>query len=364
MTDLLTDTMHERAENLDRPLIDFDAVMRAGDRRRKRRGTLAVAGAAAVCAIVALGAVRVAGTSDGAEAPRYANQGAFAERKVTYATGSTIHYGDQRIDVGHDEIRFFVQTDHGFVVVNEGGPVYLADGSTVERIGSDAALGEVHADENGPYVAWLDVSSREFVVYDTALMTEVLRVDAAGSGSQRLVAVDGDSVYVTVDSTLQRIDIPSGQMERLGHVAEPSKLADVEDGRILRRFAASNRDDYMTGDTGISEDLRALNPLTVDAVDLSPDARYATDLRRILDTRTHEDISLDTSAYDIHVVVRWLDDDTAMVLAMRQVDLSKGWNILTCKIPSGECTVEVGSDAIDDFEIPGILDIKEGNPGA
>lgn len=372
MTELLTDTMRERADGIDRPLVDFDAVMRAGDRRRKRRGTLVVVGAAAVCAIVGFGAVQVAGTSGGAEAPGYANAGAFTERKVTYATGSTIHYGNEQIDVGDEDVRAFVQTDDGFVFADENGIVYLADGSTVDEIGSGVAGGRyLRADDSGSYAAWIDSAgdgAPEFVVYDTATMTEVVRTSEgnhAGMGTLAddrpafIFAVDGNDAYVRNANGLARIEIPSGNSVLLRPGVDSGfAIPDVEEGWILRRLNTGYaHDGSVPPGTVMSRDPKADEPLIVAyARDLSPDARYVStdfdDSERIFDTKTHEEVVLDTAAYDFQAVSRWLDNDTVAVMALQKPYSDPTVSLLTCEIPSGSCQVAVADIDYAGLQLP------------
>ncbi|MDN5851961.1 MAG: hypothetical protein L0K86_03780 [Actinomycetia bacterium] len=368
MNDLLSDTMRNRAEGVGRPLVDLDAVMKSGERRRKRRGALVVAGAAAVCAIVGVGAVQVAGTSDGAEAPGYAGKSSFVERKPTYATGSTIHYGNQQIDVD-TKIHAFIQTDDGFVLGDPRGAVLFADGESVQEIGDSRKESPLVADESGSYAAWVDNTNDgppEFVVYDTSTLTEVVRTsegnrpgkDAVVGGHPRVIAVDGDRVYVRNARGLARIDIPSGHSELLRPgVDEDAEIVDVEDGLRLRRIFTGNPDLGESEPPGVIVRGQSGESLVVaGGRDLSPGAHYvtsdATDSEQIYDTRTGDEVVLDTEEYGFQFVTRWIDADTAVVGVLKDPDAANPEiSMLTCELPSGECEV-AADDLPSNIKLP------------
>lgn len=358
MTELLRDTMSERAGQLDRPRTNLDDVMAAGERRQRRRGAVGVAGAAAVCAVIVVAAVQGTGSSDDAEDPGYANVGDFSDRKVAYAIGSTIHYGDDQLDVGVD-VDTFVQTDAGFVFTDTDGTAYRADGTSVRQI--QHGVGELRADESGTYVAWIDerADPHEFVAYDSESMTELARVPSRGRPSgMQVIAVDGRDLYVVDRHALHRVDMVSGRSERLrGGIAEPYVFTDVEDGRILRQINASyDRDDGIPPGTVMSRDPRADEPLVAaDARDLSPGARYVStdfdDSERIFATRSGAEVELDTAGYDFQALIRWLDADTSMIMTLNKPYSDPEVSLLTCEVPSGRC--ETRADGLDsDLRLP------------
>jgi hypothetical protein len=152
---------------------------------RRRR---AVAGVGAVAAVAAL-AVAVPAVVDGmrddgappvATRPTPSQGGGFETRTTTYAIGSSIYYGEQAIDVSPYDVRAFVQTDDGFVVAATDGTVVLADGETVDEIGTATArrgYAALAADDHGGYVTWVEDrgAGSDFVVYDTAARDEAAR---------------------------------------------------------------------------------------------------------------------------------------------------------------------------------------------
>ena len=358
MTDLLTDTMRQRADAIDRPMVDIDAVMKAGDRRRRRRSTLAAAGAAAVCAIVAVGAVQVVGTSDGAQAPGYADGATFVDRKATYATGSTIHYGDEKIDVG-EEIRSFVQTDDGFVLADPTGQVLFTNGESARPIGKADEEGRIAADESGSYVAWVDTSDdgpAEFVVYNTSTSKEIVRTSEGNrpgngtpvGGVPNVIALDGEHAYVRNAKGFARIQIPSGHSELLRRGAgNDSEITAVENGQRLRRVLIGNPDDGEADSPWpVMRRFGQIDGLLVVAGgrDLSPDAHYVTsdanDSEQLFDTQTGDEVELDTSEYGFQAVSQWIDNDTVSLGVLEDPDAADpDVSMLTCEVPSGACDV-------------------------
>lgn len=379
MNDLLQETMRERAEGVEPPRVQIDSLMAAGERRRKRRGAATAGAVAVACAATVFGIVQLGGTTDDGGAPGYSvgGSGGFEQRRVTYSTGSTIHYGPQTIDVGEHDLQSFVQTDDGFVFADKDGTVYLADGSSVRELGSGDADGRyLKADDKGSYVSWVDSSGDlpEFVVYDTARMKEVVRTSEGnrpGMGTLpdehdpvTVFALDGEGLYVRDGEGLARIDIPSGDSKLLrAGVDDGFEIPDVENGRILRDVQPQDdgNEALEPGEippgTVISRDPKAEKPLTVDSArDLSPDARYVStdynDSEQIVDTRTNDSVELDTSRYDFQAVTQWIDDDTIAVMT-----LSKPWSdpavsMLACELPSGRCSVSADDIDYSDLQLP------------
>lgn len=354
MTRLLHDTMTERAERLERPRMNLDVVMASGERRRKRRAAGGTAGVAAACAVLAIGAVAVTGDADDAQAPGYAGAAGFEERKATYATGSTIHYGDDAIDVSRT-IHSFVQTDDGFVVSDPEGTVYLADGSSVSEIGSDAVnRGTLKADDSGSYVAWTERSGKrsEFVTYDTETKADVARAPVhGGAGASEVLAVDADGTYVADARGLVRVDLVTGRAEVLRSDFGDTEVREVADGLILRDLnrGHSPGPGVPLGSV-LSRDPYADRPRTVASPrDLSPMATYvATDYRdseRIVDTGSNELIPLETeSSHEFQSVSQWVDDDTVMVMTLDGLDGDLTMALSRCELPSGTC-----EQAVDDL---------------
>lgn len=367
----LKDAMDEQAWRAAQAPVDLGPVIAAGNRRRRVRGLAGAGVAGVVAAAVVFGGVQIAGTSDGAESAPYATPGEVTARAATYASGSTIHYGDEEIETGK-QIGALVQTGDGFVFMGAGGKVWFADGRAQRKIGENDggksnSPSRLVADESGSYVAWADASAQEYVVYDTASRAVALRVPSLpdAGGGPYVYAIDGANIYVLDRRGLSRIDIQSGEAEVLNDdIRYRTEVRDVEDGLILRQGNFAAVDGKSEGGeiplaAVLSRDPMADGPLTAaGALELSPDGRFVTtdfnDSEQIVDTRTNEEVVLDTSQYGFQGLIRWLDDDTVALGVIENPDLPDSeleMSLLSCGIPSGECTV-VADDLPPDVTFP------------
>lgn len=356
----LRDAMDEQAWRAAQAPVDLGPVIAAGNRRRRVRGLAGAGVVGVVAAAVVFGGVQIVGTSDDAASARYANPSDVTARAATYASGSTIHYGEEEIDVGM-RIRTFVQTDDGFVFTGPSGAVWFtSDGEgLLDHLGQSRGRAFLTVDDSGSYVAWVDGDPNEFVVYDTQSLESAARVPTkpGPGGGPYVYAIDGTSMYVLDSRGLSRIDIPTGKIDVLrDDIRSRNEIRDVEDGWILRDRNSGGLSGSLPLDTVMSRDPLADEPLTVaDARDLSLDGRYVTtdvnDSEQIVDTRTNEEVVLDTSEYDFQSVSRWLDDDTVAVMTLKKPFSDPDISLLTCEVPSGECAV-AAEDLPSNLQLP------------
>ena len=233
----------DRAGTVPAPLLDLGALVAVGESRVRRRRRLAVAAVTAVVvAVVGAAALASPGSREAAPPVGPNNRShvpdstdpdvvetAPTSRPLTYAVGTTIHWGDRTVDVAEQapgrsirrlSLEYLDVTDDGVVfitglppVVDQGevgvpvGPatVWFTDGSEPVRIGTtwgSAVRGFGMASSvEGSTLAWTDpgTTSRpaRLVVYDTERMTEVARL-----GDGRAVPVTpvyDDVVYWSPD---------------------------------------------------------------------------------------------------------------------------------------------------------------------
>jgi hypothetical protein len=103
---------------------------------------------------------------------------------LTYADGTTIHYGDQAVTASDLVVELDV-TDDGVVVRTDDGGIWFTDGADLDQIGALGDPGQAYDAEEHPYgttwgfvvsantgsrVAWLEFpqpGQPELVVYDT-----------------------------------------------------------------------------------------------------------------------------------------------------------------------------------------------------
>ena len=112
-------------------------------------------------------------------------------RPLTYADGSTIHYGDRTVDAAGPVVELDV-TDDGVGFRTDDGQIWFTDGSTIDRLGALGETGSGYRDpwpltshpswmlspNTGSRLVWFEFPAPgrpEVVVYDTGSGTEVAR---------------------------------------------------------------------------------------------------------------------------------------------------------------------------------------------
>jgi hypothetical protein len=165
-------------------------VLRETARRRAHRARVAtsVAVAATVVAVMAT-TVYVERGDDRRVEP--APPPAPSSRPLTYADGSTIHYGQQTVEADGPVAELDV-TDYGVGFRTDDGGIWFTDGSTTSRLGALGETGPGYADtwpltshpgwmlsaNSGPRLVWFEFPTPgrpEVVVYDTGTRQEVAR---------------------------------------------------------------------------------------------------------------------------------------------------------------------------------------------
>ncbi len=365
MTETLKDLMTERADAAAPPHVDLDAIVRAGDSRVRRRRVVLGAGMAAVAASVALGVPAVL-HSNAPDQTRTLQPAApdFAERRITYAVGSTIHYGDQVIDVSPGAVKTFVQTDDGFVFTDAYGAIFFTSGAEVEQIGDSGqpSARQLTADDSGSYVGWVDKSAlpvSEFVVYDTSSRSEVVRTSEGNKPAQEqagqsevpmIEAIDGSYAYWHSSEGFTAWNLTSGT----GRVLP----IDVGYHWIWLQDVAAGQLAVLSDDgqqVVVSADPVATAPAFPAhhawAANLSPNAErlytrsYAEpDEMKVFDVQTGAEQTPNHPGYPFIALSQWLDDDRFVAMGAKNSDAlgpTDQLDLLTCSISAGECTVAV-----------------------
>lgn len=265
----------DRAAAVPAPRLDVAALVAAGESRIRRRRLAAVSAVTAVVLLVVGGAVLAAPDTRDAQAPPAGpdEHGDVVKthpaRRLTYAVGSVIHWGDRTIDVrqytnrspGWGKIVDYVDaSDDGAVFVvgqplveDEAGwglpygpaAVWFTDGSTPVRIGTTygsrvRGFG-IAPTAAGSTLAWIDPGSETqpgaVVIYDTGRMKELARLGHAqpgqswpwSSGSVPLAVYD-DVVYWSPDGRACEPYVPSGAAYGCKPTARVMRF-DTADGR-------------------------------------------------------------------------------------------------------------------------------------
>jgi hypothetical protein len=357
MTDLLNDIFTEQADAVGEPNIDLTAVMRTGTQRRKRRRlAAAVSVVAATAVVVAGGTVAVKVSAGGSDAPisstatNRANTAAspYAERRPTWALGSTIHYG---ADVLQTKIKIasFVQTDAGFIVTGTDGFVYRVAGKDSQRIGGGNTSKLLAADDIGSIVGWVDfrTPAPEFVLYDAAAGHEIGRTaignrrgDAKKADPVRVAAIDGGVAYLAASDGLHRWTIVTGTDPLIKPGAATTLLHAAGNGQIVwERPAAEAGNDLAVG-----PDINAANPKHFVGwnASLSPSAHYLmtdqADVARLFDVQSGRQLNLKYPGYSLIVPTQWAGDETFFAVGFGE-DESAPLDLLSCSTKALTCKV-------------------------
>ncbi|WP_328999989.1 hypothetical protein OHA18_36820 [Kribbella sp. NBC_00709] len=239
MTDLLRDTLAERADGAEPPPLDLDAIVATGNRQISRRRALTVLGGAVATAAVTVGGATLIRPRE--PRPQPARPAPFTERRAaTFALGNTIHYGADVIPVAPNRINAFVQTDAGFVFLDAGNNIHIADRAGVRGLGKGAW--SLTADHSGSLVAWSEGFNDHYesVVYDVAAGRELVRTPvgnkippgASLAYGPEIVAIDGTTAYFGTLDGLYRWDIPTNKGELIADVS-PIAVRTVVAGQLV-----------------------------------------------------------------------------------------------------------------------------------
>lgn len=307
----------------------------------------------------------------------------LVHRRLTYAVGSTIHWGDRRIDVGQQANRwphwgklvdFVDATDDGAVFVIGQPPfgnwragevtipigpaaVWFTDGSTPVRIGTtigDRPRGfEIAPTTEGSILAWADPGSKtqpgQIVVYDTARMSEVARF---GNADAEPLAVYPDVVYWSPAGT-DCDAYPSGW----------GRSACQGTGPVMR-FDLASREQSRVSRADYVADRRARPGLLIGRHDHGQSSVFLDFRRRgdrlVVDggeptvVLTGQPLRLRVPAGDRHLdgltLTQWLDADRVVLVGN---DSHDGNDLVVCRLSTGRCQVAVRPDANAAFTAPG-----------
>jgi hypothetical protein len=356
MTGLLHDLMHERADALDGPSIDVDGLVRAADRRVRRRRLALLGGTVAAAAVAALALPLALGGGDDGKDPVVTDPGlagAFAAHEPSYAVGSVVHIQGLSVDVGRT-IRAYVQTDDGVVFSDALGAVWSADGASVIQVGHvDAEVPLLRTDR--PRAAWVDPLGHGdgvplFTVLDQSIDEVVtdplgnvagMSVLADGKDPAVVYALDGTNAYVRDHRGAVVWDLTTGESRVLDPAADGSTIDDVSDGVIAYTPSADTSGD---GAYRIGSSLQSGIDLTLwNGYFFSPGGRYflgepESDDVRVIDTASGRPLPKDDQGYDYFGGYDWVDDTHYAALGVDQPYEDTRVDILSCEAATGVCT--------------------------
>jgi hypothetical protein len=339
----------------------FEAV-RATARRRSRGARVATS--VAVAAVVAVSATAV---FLGRDADRRVEPAPPpVSRPLTYADGSTVHYGDQTVEADGPVVELDV-TDEGVGFRTDDGQIWFTDGSTVDRLGALGETGPGYRDpwpltsrpswmlsaNTGSRLVWFEFPAPgrpEVVVYDTGSGHEVARdavrmeqghvaVPALLSGRFVYWFEDPSPEELPEDQTQVRYDPATGQQSP---ISERQLLEDLDGEAAVRsvllkgdgRLDSSHAFHYSDGmGQQMGLDLRQ----GVSGVDGVAPVGSGDLVAQDVSGRpfVFEPPRNYTSKSGIGWLVQWLDNQTVVVVS----PLRDSTDLIACELDTGTCQV-------------------------
>ncbi|GAA4670123.1 hypothetical protein [Phytohabitans rumicis] len=381
MTNSLKDMLEDQAASVAFQAPDLQAIARTGGRRiRRRRAVTMLATVTAVALVVSTATALFA--AGGGQRPDVATDpGPTAP--VSWALGSTIHDGEQSIEVGH-RVRAYVRTTLGFVTLDDADNVYSVTGQGVTRIGHTVAPHSqgtdqlrLFSDPRGTLAGWLgqeDSSRLVLQVHDQATgKTRSYGTEGATPpDSAVFFAIDDHTAYwrnVTTESVFA-LNLDTGDQRPLANADQTRTL---EIWSVRNGVLAFSQDHRLGGNltsfrvgrsiTDAREFALATNTEADDQIQLSPTGAWASyllyefngppqqdDVRaftgQVRDTSTGDLIPLKLPNTAIAFPGAWLDNTTLQVFAYAPPQQA---NMYRCTVPDGTCQIaaDLPADKID-----------------
>ena len=353
----------------------FDAL-RETARRRARRARVATS--LAVAGIVtAVTATTVFLGRDADREPEPAPPPAPTSRPLTYADGSTIHYGDRTVEAGGPVVELDL-TDYGVGFRTDDGRIWFTDGSTVDSLGALGDTGPGYDDSwpmmtppgwllspnTGSRLVWFEFPAPdepEVVVYDTGSGKEIardaVRLDPGHTAVPAQLSEgfvywfqDSNPEDLPEDQTQVRYDPATGEQSR---ISEPDLLRDLDRDAAERsvrlkgdgRWDSSGAFHYSDG-MGLQMGLDLRKDVAgVDGVaPVGPGDMKAEDVHGR--PFVFEPPPAYTAKSGVAWLVQWLDDQTVVVLS----PLRQRTDLIACHLDTRAC--EVAASAPTGIVVP------------
>lgn len=338
-------------------------------RRRDRRARVATSALAAVTvAAVSATTFYLTRSNDREVEPAPAP----SSRPLTYADGTTIHYGGHSVEAESPVVELDL-TDDGVAFRTEDGQIWFTDGSTVDRLGALGETGPGYDDtwplmtrpgwmlsaNAGSRLVWFEFPAAgepEVVVYDTASEREIAR-DAVrlAPGHTSVPALVSDRfVYwyqdpnpdeLGADQTQVRYDPRTGDQTR---VTEPDVLDDLDADAAVRsvRLKGDGRSEGSPGfhySDGMGQQMGLDLQQDVAGVDGVAPVGPGDMVARDVDGRpfAFQPPPGYTDKSGIAWLVQWIDDQTVVVVS----PLRQRTDLLACHLDTATCEVAASAPA-------------------
>jgi hypothetical protein len=359
----------------------FEALRETARRRARRTRATSIAVAASV---VAASATTAYLGRDVDRKPEPAPVSPPTSRPLTYADGSTIHYGDRTVEADGRVVELDL-TDYGVAFRTDDGRIWFSDGSTPDPLGDLGTTGPGYGDGKWPLMTrpgWMlsaNAGSRlvwfefpapdepEVVVYDTASRQEVAR-DPVGLQPGHTVMptlVSDRFVYWVKDADPQAFP---GELKQFRYDAQSGEQAPVSEAELLEDLDAdaSVRSVRLKGDDRAEAapgfhysdgmGLQMGLDLTKDVAGVDGVAPVGPGDQKAEDVNRHPFVFEPPPDYTANAgvgwLVQWLDDETVVVLS----PLPQRTDLITCHLETRRCDVAVSTP-------PGIVAPDFGSSG-
>lgn len=349
----------------------FEAL-RETARRRDRRARAATSVAVAATVVAVSAATVYLGRSADRHVEPAPPPPAPSSRPLTYADGTTIHYGEQSVEADGPVVELDL-TDDGVGFRTDDGQIWFTDGSTIDRLGALGETGRGYGDpwpmmsppgwvlssNTGSRLVWFEFPAPgepEVVVYDTGSGREVARDTVRlEAGHTAVPALVSDSfVYwfkdptpdeLPEDQTQVRYDPATGDQSR---ITEQDVLRDLDSDAAVRsvrlkgdgRWDSSDAFHYSDGmrlQMGLSlqKEIAGVNGVAP----MGPGDMVAEDVHgRPFAFEPPPDY---TDKSGVAWLVQWLDDQTVVVLS----PLRQRTDLIACHLDTGRCEVAASAPA-------------------
>lgn len=349
MTETLKKLMDDTAAAPEFDPVDIGAVIADGERGIRRRRTSVVGGAGLVAAALLVGGIALGDRWEGDD--RVQDPAApQSTAPVTWILDGVLHSSAGDVELGRTAVAY-VRTGAGFVFVDETGGVYAIVDGEVDRIGTSRKPGEgeelaLVADPTSTRATWVDPDRDQFVSHD--LVTGAEEVFGSPSPTNRVIAADGDLVYVQGEAARAVFDLASGSRTSLDALLDDrGGIVGAGGGMVATTARPGAGDEVDAGGILVAppgEDGIILDQVWSDIVVFSPDARYLSfdaDEMDVRDLRTGEPVAPDMAGRPFASVYEWLDEDTVAAIASPAdvADPELSAELITCEISTGDCVV-------------------------
>lgn len=354
MTERLAALLHDEAADVLAPAPPTGAILRTGQRLRRRRRTAQVVGGGALALALVGGAAWALAPGDSPGDGRAVDPAtsAYVDRGA-FATGTTVHLATgETVDVG-EPVKVLYFTSAGLLV--RSGETPWTDDPGPSRYSILTPAGELRAleldlgdrvpatDPDQPVVAYAEMSpdgAVEVVVRDVWRDEEVSRTPVAGSftwGGWEAppVELDGDLVYVGLDERPAVVDWRAERVVETPALLTGSSVPTIAGGLTVQNGRGTvDVVDLATGEVVFSTPDEGYPYIT-----LSPDGRYAKVVQQ--DAREEDGfqlVDLETGSAQKVLGAAW-EFGWTPAGNLVAVDL-EGGEVLTCPATGGECRTD------------------------